>query len=64
MDSLQFPTKGYQKMSASPRPMKFEICDSTLAVDEPIDEPITEKRGKYISYCSYNYKIIWVTDTM
>lgn len=43
MDSLQFTTKGDQKMSASPRPMKFEICDSTLAVDEPIDEPITEK---------------------
>lgn len=43
MDSSQFTTKGDQKTSASSRPLKFDICDSTLSVDEPIDEPMTEK---------------------
>lgn len=43
MGSPRFTSKGDQKMSSSSRPLKFNICESTLSVDEPIEEPMTEK---------------------
>lgn len=45
-------------MRVSFRFLKFDICDLILVVDEFIDELIIKKIGKYILYCSYNYKII------